>query len=1488
QNDILLKGFLWIGENYCAHIQVNEYRYNINEGSITKIESFAVEFKFVQPLPAKAPPALQKSTQAKIFINSEYASSIKGRPVYKTQSSDDWINYSRTYLKLGVAVDGIYRIYPEDLSASGVNVSFINPKQIKLINNGTEQPIYVSGEDDGSIDADDYIEFIGLRNMGGKHRETSREGGPYNEYLGRYTDTTIYWLSWEGEYGKRASIKDSSAAPAIGELVYYTEVVHKETNKMFDFSMQDEIEKAMPFWSSAKTWNEVSLGVGEKSVEYVLSDVYPNGQARIYSKLQDLASNYYTNAHLLGMTLNADTTVYDKKNINKYEQTVLTGTLNSSLLASGSNILKIHNYNVSGNYINSCAYDWSEIEYPRYIKAVNDSLIFGFPYLNQTGIYKFAVDNFNSSEFSFWKFNLPSKSYVKYNAALAGGRVGITDSISADDRFVIMRNPGIRKPKIYYAKKMKNLRASSNGAEYIAITHTKFKNMAEQYASFISESYSLTAAIVLTDDIYDEFSYGYFDPEAIKDFLMSAYSNWNPIKPEYVCLIGSASYDYYGYKNTVHEYNYVPSYGAPVSDNWFVIWDTTGASYPQMKIGRLPVISEEELNRYFEKHRKYLTRAYTDWNKKYILFSGGRTNLPDELALFKSVNDSLISNYIAARPTGGSYTHFYKTIDPPTNYGPYTNDAFSKIIKEGAIAISYLGHSGAYLWDNGISSPAQLKNDVEGYPLMTDFGCSTAKFAEPDVVSFAVMFTLGTDGQAIQFLGNTSLGLTSTATLFPKIFYDNLLAKNILNTGEALNAGKIDMLKTYGELGTYKLFAYTNTIIGDPVINIKIPQKPNLVINSGNISIEPSAPKNSDDSILVKAEYFNYGSSPNNDMLIKAEYLINGNVERTLEFSKALPLISDSLAFYLPLNKTAGEGEIRITLDARSETDELNENDNLASLSFYVVSSRLQSDLQYDNVQEISGRIRIFNPSVKPASEIMEYEISDAPNFAGAQKYFKRLDTLYTDIHLDPFAFPNGRYWFRAKLQGETEYSINKSFYMGTSDGFLMNDSISLAASELHNTHFDNGIILDTPFTSGSLVTPFVGPIGKWSYLEAEVATNTGSIDVIPIVYNKSGAVDTLPGFELTSGQHDLSGYNPKYYKAKFIVNMHRGNGGAAPVLRSLKAVYAKPAELYMNYQTVTLSADTVKQGGYINLQAVLYNAGETPADSVKVNIDVLNSSNIIEESRTEYFDSIAAGGKKEIQYSYYSRKSGGEKRFRISIDKDNGVKELIDDNNIYSAYFYVLADTGRPVVRINFDGKEVYDNEYVSAEPEIVVELYGDSFMEINDTTVMNIYLDGKRMNYSGPDGIAITYNINNPKAVARLLPRLEEGAHTINISVKNSAGNYVSPENSQKKFLVLKSVKMLDIYNYPNPASDETYFTFRLTQLPDIIKIKIYTIAGRMIKEIKIDKSQLSMDFNKIYWDCRDKDGDKISSGAYLYKIIWTEKGKSSGALGKMGIIR
>ena len=70
--------------------------------------------------------------------------------------------------------------------------------------------------------------------------------------------------------------------------------------------------------------------------------------------------------------------------------------------------------------------------------------------------------------------------------------------------------------------------------------------------------------------------------------------------------------------------------------------------------------------------------------------------------------------------------------------------------------------------------------------------------------------------------------------------------------------------------------------------------------------------------------------------------------------------------------------------------------------------------------------------------------------------------------------------------------------------------------------------------------------------------------------------------------------------------------------------------------------------------------------------------------------------------------------------------------------------------------------------------------------------------------------------------------------------------------------------------------------------MKIKIYTIAGRLIKEIKIPAVDLSYDFNKIYWDGRDEDGDIIANGVYLYKVILTAEDKTEDVIQKLAIVR
>jgi flagellar hook assembly protein FlgD len=70
--------------------------------------------------------------------------------------------------------------------------------------------------------------------------------------------------------------------------------------------------------------------------------------------------------------------------------------------------------------------------------------------------------------------------------------------------------------------------------------------------------------------------------------------------------------------------------------------------------------------------------------------------------------------------------------------------------------------------------------------------------------------------------------------------------------------------------------------------------------------------------------------------------------------------------------------------------------------------------------------------------------------------------------------------------------------------------------------------------------------------------------------------------------------------------------------------------------------------------------------------------------------------------------------------------------------------------------------------------------------------------------------------------------------------------------------------------------------------VEVKVYTIAGRLIKEIK--RENLSSKFVTIDWDGRDDDGDKLANGTYLYKLkIVTSDGQySKSVLGKLAVIR
>lgn len=113
-----------------------------------------------------------------------------------------------------------------------------------------------------------------------------------------------------------------------------------------------------------------------------------------------------------------------------------------------------------------------------------------------------------------------------------------------------------------------------------------------------------------------------------------------------------------------------------------------------------------------------------------------------------------------------------------------------------------------------------------------------------------------------------------------------------------------------------------------------------------------------------------------------------------------------------------------------------------------------------------------------------------------------------------------------------------------------------------------------------------------------------------------------------------------------------------------------------------------------------------------------------------------------------------------------------------------------------------------------------------------------------------------------------METGEHKIMVKAWDIFNN---GSTSETFFTVVNSdnIVVRDVYNYPNPFASNTTFTFQHNLDKAVnVRIKIYTIAGRLIKEL--GEENVFDKFVKIDWNGRDEDASQLASGTYLYKLI------------------
>ncbi len=260
---------------------------------------------------------------------------------------------------------------------------------------------------------------------------------------------------------------------------------------------------------------------------------------------------------------------------------------------------------------------------------------------------------------------------------------------------------------------------------------------------------------------------------------------------------------------------------------------------------------------------------------------------------------------------------------------------------------------------------------------------------------------------------------------------------------------------------------------------------------------------------------------------------------------------------------------------------------------------------------------------------------------------------------------------------------------------------------------------------------------------------------------------------------------------------------------------------------------------------------------STKVPIQPDSSSNPIEYT----IETSKLSNADQYNGSYFERD--------IRVQGELNKREYFSFNNLIDKKLYIQRDTIPPVFSVEFDNKEILDGDIVSAKPHILITLKDNSPLPLTKDYFSIVY---DNIPLAVEDSMFSYIPYPNSEAIVKWNPSLENGTHTLEILAKDGSNNFFDTTSYRISFNVSNNIDLREVYNYPNPFKDDTYFTFQLTgtDVPDELKIRIFTVAGRMIRELLIPPSDLQIGFNKIHWDGRDRDGDEIANGLYFYKVI------------------
>lgn len=242
-----------------------------------------------------------------------------------------------------------------------------------------------------------------------------------------------------------------------------------------------------------------------------------------------------------------------------------------------------------------------------------------------------------------------------------------------------------------------------------------------------------------------------------------------------------------------------------------------------------------------------------------------------------------------------------------------------------------------------------------------------------------------------------------------------------------------------------------------------------------------------------------------------------------------------------------------------------------------------------------------------------------------------------------------------------------------------------------------------------------------------------------------------------------------------------------------------------------------------------------------------------------------------------------------IDMDKNYGIGKisyyatdsLTDASGFYNGPSIVFGgvdssviDTTKPNINLYLDDESFIFGDSTNENPILLAYLKDSSGVNCNDLgfghNIIAILDENTQQPIELNDYYTSDINSYNSGRVIYPFKSLELGRHKLKLKVwdlnNNSAESYT-------EFVVTKpgDVSLKNLYNFPNPFTDKTWFYFDHNQpCCDLeVEIRIYTITGVLVKTIIQTAESNGASINPIEWNGCNSNGVRLESGVYPYHV-------------------